>query len=181
MEAAGAIDLGFYVGPRINAAGRMDDASVGIRCLITDDEQEAASLAEALEQTNQLRKAVQAEIQEEAEALAQGIAATDDYALVVANPQWHEGVIGIVAGRLKERYRRPAIVFAAGEEGLLKGSCRSIAALHMRDAIDAVDFCMDHLKSAAWFWKRERRADGWHWIEPRAADHADLARWQDNA
>lgn len=139
MEAAGAIDLGFYVGPRINAAGRMDDASVGIRCLITDDEQEAASLAEALEQTNQLRKAVQAEIQEEAEALAQGIAATDDYALVVANPQWHEGVIGIVAGRLKERYRRPAIVFAAGEEGLLKGSCRSIAALHMRDAIDAVD------------------------------------------
>ncbi|WP_454437334.1 single-stranded-DNA-specific exonuclease RecJ [Thauera mechernichensis] len=139
MEAAGAIDLGFYIGPRINAAGRMDDASVGIRCLITDDEQEAASLAEALEQTNQLRKAVQAEIQEEAEALAQGIAATDDFSIVVANPDWHEGVIGIVAGRLKERFRRPAIVFAAGEEGLLKGSCRSILALHMRDAIDAVD------------------------------------------
>ncbi|WP_269745250.1 single-stranded-DNA-specific exonuclease RecJ [Thauera sp. 27] len=139
MEAAGAIDLGFYIGPRINAAGRMDDASVGIRCLITDDEQEAASLAEALEQTNQLRKAVQADIQEEAEALAQGIAATDDFSIVVANPYWHEGVIGIVAGRLKERFRRPAIVFAAGEEGLLKGSCRSILALHMRDAIDAVD------------------------------------------
>ncbi len=59
--------------------------------------------------------------------------------------------------------------------------CVSAAALHRRDAIDAVDFCMDHLKSAAWFWKRERRADGWHWIEPRAADHADLARWQDKA
>ena len=139
IEAAGAIDLGFYIGPRINAAGRMDDASVGIRCLITDDEQEAASLADALEQTNQLRKAVQAEIQQEAEELAQDITATDDYALVVANHKWHEGVIGIVAGRLKDRYRRPAIVFASGEEGRLKGSCRSIPALHIRDAIAAVD------------------------------------------
>ena len=139
LDAAGAIDLGFYIGPRINAAGRMDDASVGIRCLITDDEAEAAELAEALDQTNTLRKAVQADIQEEAEELAEGIAATDDFSIVVANPDWHEGVIGIVAGRLKERFRRPAIVFAAGEEGLLKGSCRSIPALHMRDAIDAVD------------------------------------------
>ena len=139
IEAAGAIDLGFYIGPRINAAGRMDDASVGIRCLITDDEQEAASLADALEQTNQLRKAVQAEIQQEAEELAQDITATDDYALVVANHKWHEGVIGIVAGRLKDRYRRPAIVFASGEEGRLKGSCRSIPALLIRDAIAAVD------------------------------------------
>lgn len=139
LEAAGAIDLGFYIGPRINAAGRMDDASVGIRCLITDDEAEAAELADALDQTNTLRKTVQADIQEEAEELAEGIAATDDFSIVVANPDWHEGVIGIVAGRLKERFRRPAIVFAAGEEGLLKGSCRSIPALHMRDAIDAVD------------------------------------------
>ncbi len=56
--------------------------------------------------------------------------------------------------------------------------CVSAAALHRRDAIDAVDFCMDHLKSAAWFWKREKRADGWHWIEPREGDHRDLARWQ---
>jgi molybdopterin synthase catalytic subunit len=56
--------------------------------------------------------------------------------------------------------------------------CVSAAALHRRDAIDAVDFCMDHLKSAAWFWKREKRADGWHWIEPREQDHSDLARWQ---
>lgn len=135
---AGAIDLGFYIGPRLNAAGRMDDAAVGIQCLITDNEDEAARLAQALDDTNLQRKVVQAGIQQEAERAAETIAAVEGYSLVVANPEWHEGVIGIVAGRLKERFRRPAIVFAATEDGMLKGSARSIPAVHMRDALDAV-------------------------------------------
>lgn len=136
---AGALDLGFYIGPRINAAGRMDDASIGIQCLITDDDAQASALAQALQQTNAERRAVQAEIQDEAERLAAAISDADGYSLVVAEPNWHEGVIGIVAGRLKEKFRRPTIVFASGGEGLLKGSGRSIPALHLRDALDAVD------------------------------------------
>lgn len=138
-EEAGATDLGFYIGPRINAAGRMDDASVGIQCLLTDDWSEAMRLANELHQTNAHRREVQAEIQEKAEQIADTMNASAGYTIVVADPEWHEGVIGIVAGRLKEKFLRPTIVFTQSEEGIFKGSGRSIPALHLRDALDRVD------------------------------------------
>lgn len=138
-DEAGATDLGFYIGPRINAAGRMDDASVGIQCLLTDDWSEAMRLANELHQTNAHRREVQAEIQEKAEQIADTMNASAGYTIVVADPEWHEGVIGIVAGRLKEKFLRPTIVFTQSEEGIFKGSGRSIPALHLRDALDRVD------------------------------------------
>ena len=138
-EEAGATDLGFYIGPRINAAGRMDDASVGIQCLLTDDWSEAMRLANELHETNAHRREVQAEIQVKAEEIADTLNASAGYSIVVADPQWHEGVIGIVAGRLKEKFLRPTIVFTQSEEGVFKGSGRSIPALHLRDALDRVD------------------------------------------
>lgn len=138
-EDAGATDLGFYIGPRINAAGRMDDASVGIRCLVTDDWSEAIRLATELNETNTHRREVQAEIQEKAEQIADGLHASAGYSIVVADPEWHEGVIGVVAGRIKEKFQRPTIVFTQSEDGAFKGSGRSIPALHLRDALDLVD------------------------------------------
>lgn len=139
ITAAGALDLGFYIGPRINAAGRMDDATVGIQCLVTDDEDEALALAHQLHATNLERRAVQEDIQLEAEAIVSTLPAAEHFSMVVADPAWHEGVIGVVAGRLKERFRRPTIVFTRGEAGLLKGSGRSIPSLHLRDALASVD------------------------------------------
>lgn len=138
-EDAGATDLGFYIGPRINAAGRMDDASVGIQCLVTDDWSEAIRLATELNETNTHRREVQAEIQEKAEQIADGLHASAGYSIVVADPEWHEGVIGVVAGRIKEKFQRPTIVFTQSEDGAFKGSGRSIPALHLRDALDLVD------------------------------------------
>jgi single-stranded-DNA-specific exonuclease len=136
---ATASDLGFCVGPRINAAGRLEDAAVGIACLCTDDEDEAMRLAKSLHETNRSRKEVQASVEKEAELIAETVTAGDTYSLVVADPGWHEGVVGIVAGRLKEKYRRPSVVFTATSDECLKGSCRSIAGLHIRDALAAVD------------------------------------------
>lgn len=138
-DQAGAMDLGFYIGPRINAAGRMDDATVGILCLTTDDPAKALQYAQSLHETNLLRREVQAEIEEQAEAIAATVDLVTGYTMVVADPLWHEGVIGIVAGRLKERYLRPTIVFTESGEGVFKGSGRSIPALHLRDALDRVD------------------------------------------
>lgn len=136
---ATAGDLGFCVGPRINAAGRLEDAAVGIACLCTDDDEDAMRLAKSLHETNKSRKEVQASVEKEADAIAETITAGDTYSLVVTDPDWHEGVVGIVAGRLKEKYRRPTAVFTAASDACLKGSCRSIAGLHIRDALAAVD------------------------------------------
>lgn len=138
-KKATASDLAFCVGPRINAAGRLEDAAVGIACLCTDDDDEAMRLAKSLHETNRSRKEVQASVEKEADAIAETVTAGDTYSLVVADPGWHEGVVGIVAGRLKEKYRRPSVVFTATEDECLKGSCRSIAGLHIRDALAAVD------------------------------------------
>lgn len=138
-ELAGAQDLGFMIGPRINAAGRMDDASVGIECLIEEDVGRAAALALELHETNQARKSVQADIESQAQAIAEQVAVSDRYSIVAYEANWHEGVIGIVAGRLKEQYRRPTIVFARTEEGHLKGSGRSIPSFHLRDALARVE------------------------------------------
>ncbi len=133
-------DLGFVAGPRLNAAGRLSDMSLGIRCLLSDSEAEAAALAAELDRLNRERRDIEATMQEDAlaalEARAADAAHADAYTLCLFDPEWHQGVVGIVAGRLKDRFHRPAIVFARGSDGELKGSGRSIAGFHLRDALD---------------------------------------------
>jgi single-stranded-DNA-specific exonuclease len=132
-----AYDLAFVLGPRLNAAGRLADMALGIECLVTEDAARAAALARELDALNRERREIEARMQEEALALLD----TDpgeSYTLTVFEPDWHQGVIGIVASRLKERFHRPVIAFARGNAGELKGSGRSIAALHLRDTLDLV-------------------------------------------
>ena len=137
---ATATDLGFVAGPRVNAAGRLADMSLGIRCLVTDDAREAMALAAELDRINRERRAIEATI--EAEALADLDALAADVqaraSVCVHRAGWHQGVVGIVASRLKDRVHRPVIVFAPGNEGELRGSGRSIAGFHLRDALDLV-------------------------------------------
>jgi len=133
-------DLGFVVGPRLNAAGRLSDMALGIRCLLADSEASAAPLAALLDGLNRERRDVESIMQEEAvvalEARALDAADADAYTLCLFHPDWHQGVVGIVAGRLKDRYHRPTIVFARGGDRELKGSGRSIPGFHLRDALD---------------------------------------------
>ena len=145
IEAAGrearrasAGDLGFAVGPRINAAGRLEDMTVGIECLITDDPGRASELAGKLDKLNRERREIEADMQESALQILEGLDAGEDWSLTVHHPQWHPGVVGLLASRLKDRLNRPVFAFAAEPDGRLKGSGRSIAGLHLRDAIDLV-------------------------------------------
>lgn len=131
-----ARDLGFSVGPRLNAAGRLDDMSLGIACLLTDDEAEAQRMAQQLHELNHARRNIEAEMRDAAEIVLEEIDCTERYSLSLYHPEWHQGVIGILASRIKERYHRPVIAFARGDDGLLKGSGRSISGLHLRDALD---------------------------------------------
>jgi single-stranded-DNA-specific exonuclease len=133
-------DLGFVLGPRINAAGRLDDIRVGIECLLCDDETHALDFARELDRINRDRRTITAQMSEEGLAqLAIGDAAAA-CGLCVFDETWHEGVVGLVASRLKERHHRPCVAFArAHEPGVLKGSARSIAGLHLRDALAAID------------------------------------------
>jgi single-stranded-DNA-specific exonuclease len=138
---ARAEDLGFIAGPRLNAAGRLADMSLGIRCLLAKTRDEALPLARELDRLNRERRELEAEMQEQAladVAQAEAMASGDGVTLCLFRPEWHAGVVGIVASRLKERFHRPAIVFARGSDGELKGSGRSIAGLHLRDALDLV-------------------------------------------
>ncbi|MEJ7667847.1 MAG: single-stranded-DNA-specific exonuclease RecJ [Casimicrobiaceae bacterium] len=135
---ASVYDLGFVAGPRLNAAGRLADMSLGIACLIAEDAGQALSLATQLDRLNQDRREVEAAMQEEALAEIDGIAAGEQSSLCLYRADWHQGVVGIVASRLKDRFHRPAIVFARGGNGELKGSGRSIAGFHLRDALDLV-------------------------------------------
>lgn len=135
-----AADLGFAAAPRLNAAGRLDDMGIGIRCLLADSEREAHSIAIQLDQLNAERQSIQAEMQQHAEAQAEAMAERiegDAQGLCVFDPEWHQGVVGLVAGRLMERLQRPVIAFAPAEAGSneLKGSGRSPAQLHMRDLL----------------------------------------------
>lgn len=133
-----AQDLGFYVGPRLNAAGRLDDMTIGIRCLLAETPQEAMQYAQQLQVLNAERKQIEAEMQWDAMAdLTQDFRQTQ-YTISVFQPDWHQGVIGILASRIKERFHRPVIAFADAGDGLIKGSGRSIAGLHLRDALDVV-------------------------------------------
>jgi single-stranded-DNA-specific exonuclease len=131
-------DLAFAVAPRLNAAGRMADMSLGIACLLADHEATAMRLANELDRLNRDRRAVEADMQQQALDDLDAIDAGDAYTVCLYRPEWHQGVIGIIASRLKDRLHRPAIVFAKGSDGLLRGSGRTIAGLHLRDAIDCV-------------------------------------------
>ena len=132
-------DLGFILGPRLNAAGRLDDMSLGIECLLCEDEGLARDMAQQLDELNKDRKAIEQGMQREALAQLKDLPLADmPFGLCLFEPDWHQGVIGILASRLKERYHRPAIAFADAGDGLLKGSARSVPGLHIRDALDAV-------------------------------------------
>ena len=136
---ATAYDLGFVVGPRLNAAGRLDDMSVGIECLLAPDAASALVLAGKLDRLNRERRAIEGAMQESALAMNLDGEAAEGYSLVVHRPEWHAGVVGILASRLKDRFHRPVFAFARDGAERLKGSGRSIAALHLRDALDLVD------------------------------------------
>jgi len=137
---ASAFDFGFALGPRINAAGRLSDMTLGIECLRTDDPARAAELAAQLDAINRERREVEAGMREQAALQLERLMPEGDppAALVLFDADFHEGVVGIVAGRLKDRLHRPTFVFARGSDGLLKGSGRSIAGFHLRDALDLV-------------------------------------------
>jgi single-stranded-DNA-specific exonuclease len=132
-------DLGFILGPRLNAAGRLDDMSLGIECLLCDDEALARDMAVQLDQLNQDRKAIEQGMQREALAQLKDLPLADmPFGLCLFEADWHQGVIGILASRMKERYHRPTIAFADAGDGVLKGSARSVPGFHIRDALDAV-------------------------------------------
>ena len=139
MPKATSKDIGFAVGPRINAAGRLDDMSIGIKCLLSDSLQEAMALALKLDELNRERKKIETDMSESANVFIEKMDLGGACGICVKSEDFHEGVIGIVAGRIKERQHRPTIVFApSGEAGLLKGSGRSIPGFHLRDALDVV-------------------------------------------
>lgn len=138
---ASAQDLGFCVGPRLNAAGRIDDMSLGIACLLTDSETQAQALAQRLNELNLARRNIEADMSDIAAITLEEVDVGGRYSLSMYHPDWHQGVIGILASRIKERYYRPVIAFAQagiGQDGKaqLKGSGRSISGLHLRDALD---------------------------------------------
>ena len=138
-----ASDLGFAIGPRLNAAGRLEDMSLGIECLITDDGNRASSIAEQLDQLNTSRREIEQDMQQQAMKSLQHLEASMEqadlpYGISLYNPEWHQGVIGILASRIKEKFNRPVIVFADDNDTIIKGSARSIKGLHIRDVLDAI-------------------------------------------
>lgn len=139
-QRAVSFDFGFALGPRINAAGRLEQMTLGIECLLTDDEERARELALQLDAINRERREVEAGMREQAEAMVEMLMPEGEppAAVAIFDPEFHEGVVGIVASRLKDRLHRPTFVFALGRDGLLKGSGRSIPGFHLRDALDLV-------------------------------------------
>jgi single-stranded-DNA-specific exonuclease len=138
-ERITSTDLGFILGPRLNAAGRLDDMSLGIECLLCEDEALARDMAVQLDQLNQDRKAIEQGMQREALAQLKDLPLESmPFGLCLFEPDWHQGVIGILASRMKERYHRPTIAFADAGDGVMKGSARSVPGFHIRDALDAV-------------------------------------------
>ncbi len=142
-ERLTAADLGFAIGPRLNAAGRLADMGLGIRCLLTEDPAEAMDLAAQLDGLNRERREIEEGMRQEALAALEPLHAELNpeampFGLCLFDAAWHQGVIGILAARLRERFHRPAIVFAPGEAGAVKGSARSVSGLHIRDALNSV-------------------------------------------
>ncbi|MGF1771914.1 single-stranded-DNA-specific exonuclease RecJ [Vibrio wakamikoensis] len=138
-----ASDFGFALGPRINAAGRLDDMSFGVELLMSDNLHAARRMASELDGLNQTRKDIEEGMKQEALAFCERLQISDKaalpYGLALFQRDWHQGVIGILASRIKDKFHRPVIAFADGGEGTIKGSCRSIQGLHMRDALDRID------------------------------------------
>jgi len=137
-RVASARDLGFTLGPRLNAAGRLTDMALGIECLVTDDGSRALSIASELDGLNRERRSIETDMRETALAAVEAQDAGDGYTLALYRPEWHQGVVGIVAGRIKDRFHRPTIAFARANDGEIRGSGRSIAGFHLRDALDRV-------------------------------------------
>ncbi|MBN3722742.1 single-stranded-DNA-specific exonuclease RecJ [Burkholderia sp. Ac-20379] len=139
-RTASGFDLGFGLGPRLNAAGRLSDMSLGIECLTTDDVGRAWELAQQLDTMNRERREIEAGMQQQALADLADVDPAEAATIVLFNPEWHQGVIGIVAGRLKEKFHRPSFTFAHADESgaRVKGSGRSIPGFHLRDALDLV-------------------------------------------
>lgn len=142
-----ASDFGFAIAPRLNAAGRLDDMSLGINCLLSDDIAKAHSIAQQLDEINFARRDIEADMKQQAMTILNGMhldAGVDDqnkslpFGLCLYDEGFHEGVVGIIASRIKDQWNRPVIVFAKTDDGLLKGSGRSIKGLHIRDALDSV-------------------------------------------
>jgi single-stranded-DNA-specific exonuclease len=135
---ASPFDLGFAIGPRLNAAGRLADMALGIECLTTDDEGRAWQIAQELNHINASRKEIERDMQDAALLHLDDFKSTTSHTITVFDPDWHQGVIGIVASRLKDKFYRPTITFAPGGDRLMKGSGRSIPGFHLRDALDLV-------------------------------------------
>jgi len=136
-------DLGFAIGPRLNAAGRLEDMSLGIECLVTDDANRATMIAEQLDELNRNRREIEQGMQQQAmkslKYLEESIGQSQlPYGISLYNAEWHQGVIGILASRIKEKFNRPVIVFANDNETVIKGSARSIKGLHIRDVLDTI-------------------------------------------
>ncbi len=135
-------DLAFALAPRLNAAGRLEDMSLGIECLLCDDYSQALAMAQRLDELNRERRAIESDMQEQAMSTLKRMRLNDEaalpYGLCLFDPEWHQGVIGILAARIKERTHRPVIAFAMANEQEIKGSARSVPGLHIRDALDSV-------------------------------------------
>ena len=136
---ASVFDFGFILGPRINAAGRLEDASFGVQCLISDDYNQALSIAKRLDAINRERREIESEMKDAAEIALEEIDVAGRYSLALFDKDWHQGVIGILSSRIKDKYGLPTITFAPGADEKFKGSGRSIPGLHLRDALDLVD------------------------------------------
>lgn len=185
---ATAADLGFTIGPRLNAAGRLDDMSIGIRCLLADSEPEALELATRLDQLNVERREIEGRMQDAALAAVAGLRDADPGAatrqgVCLFDPGWHQGVVGLVASRIKDRIRRPVIAFARANDGTLRGSARSVAGIHIRDVLDGIAARHPALITrfgghamAAGLTLEERLLDDF----ARAFDE-EVARWRDPA
>lgn len=135
---ASTFDLGFAAGPRLNAAGRLADMGLGVECLLSDDAARALNLARSLDELNRERRTLEAGMQAEAAAMLDRVQTGEGAALTLFDPSWHPGVIGLLAGRIRERVHRPVIAFARAEGGELRGSGRSIPGVHLRDALDRI-------------------------------------------
>ena len=181
-----AADLGFTIGPRLNAAGRLDDMSIGIRCLLAETDSEAVALATRLDALNVERREIEARMQGVALAAVNGLRAPDAdgpsrQGVCLFDPDWHQGVVGLVAGRIKDRVRRPVIAFARNADGTLRGSARSVPGVHIRDVLDGIAVRHPELISrfgghamAAGLTIEERHLDDF----ARAFDE-EVMRWRD--
>lgn len=138
IAKAGPQDLGFSIGPRLNAAGRLDDMTLGITCLLEQDDVPAGAMAQQLHELNQERRNIEADMQDGALDILDKVDAVGRYSLSLYQADWHQGVIGILASRIKERFHRPVIAFAPSANGEIKGSGRSVPGLHLRDALDVL-------------------------------------------